>query len=232
MGGQACVFYGAAEFSRDIDLLVLVDSENLDRLRQALEDLGAKAIAVPPLEAVYLRSGHAVHFRCSRADVDGLRIDLMSSLRGLPKFEDLWQRRTSIEVIGEEVDLLSLEDLVSAKKTQRSKDWPMIQRLVEQHYFTNIESGNPEQIAFWLQELRTPQLLLDLTKFYPATAQRLVPSRPAIQAALNNDLLAISHALEQEEKTIKHQDRLYWEPLKRELEYLRHKKREKEQPKL
>ena len=24
MGGQACVFYGAAEFSRDVDLLVLV----------------------------------------------------------------------------------------------------------------------------------------------------------------------------------------------------------------
>lgn len=53
-------------YSRDLDLLVLVDSENLDHLRQALEDLEAKLIAVPPLEAVYLRSGHAVHFRCSR----------------------------------------------------------------------------------------------------------------------------------------------------------------------
>jgi hypothetical protein len=26
MGGQACVFYGAAEFSRDIDLALLADS--------------------------------------------------------------------------------------------------------------------------------------------------------------------------------------------------------------
>ena len=25
MGGQACVFYGAAEFSRDLDLVVLAD---------------------------------------------------------------------------------------------------------------------------------------------------------------------------------------------------------------
>jgi hypothetical protein len=25
MGGQACVFYGAAEFSRDTDLLILAD---------------------------------------------------------------------------------------------------------------------------------------------------------------------------------------------------------------
>lgn len=33
MGGQACVFYGAAEFSRDTDLGVLADLENLERLR-------------------------------------------------------------------------------------------------------------------------------------------------------------------------------------------------------
>jgi len=29
MGGQACVFYGAAEFSRDTDLLILADAANL-----------------------------------------------------------------------------------------------------------------------------------------------------------------------------------------------------------
>lgn len=35
MGGQACVFYGAAEFSRDTDLAILADDENLSRLRDA-----------------------------------------------------------------------------------------------------------------------------------------------------------------------------------------------------
>ncbi|MBI3875800.1 MAG: hypothetical protein HY300_07540, partial [Verrucomicrobia bacterium] len=33
MGGQACVFYGAAEFSRDTDFAVLAEPDNLDRLR-------------------------------------------------------------------------------------------------------------------------------------------------------------------------------------------------------
>ncbi len=33
-GGQACVFYGAAEFSRDTHLVILASSENLFR-RQA-----------------------------------------------------------------------------------------------------------------------------------------------------------------------------------------------------
>ena len=32
MGGQACVLYGAAEFSRDLDLALLPDPDNLDRL--------------------------------------------------------------------------------------------------------------------------------------------------------------------------------------------------------
>jgi hypothetical protein len=32
MGGQACVFYGAAEFSRDTDLALLASSENCARL--------------------------------------------------------------------------------------------------------------------------------------------------------------------------------------------------------
>jgi len=47
MGGQACVLYGAAEFSRDTDLAVLASSENLDRLRAALAELNATVIAVP-----------------------------------------------------------------------------------------------------------------------------------------------------------------------------------------
>ena len=54
MGGQACVFYGAAEFSRDVDLFIAVDESNLSRLRSALQELGAESIAVPPLENEYL----------------------------------------------------------------------------------------------------------------------------------------------------------------------------------
>ena len=38
MGGQACVLYGAAEFSRDLDLALLPDPTNLDRLQAALSN--------------------------------------------------------------------------------------------------------------------------------------------------------------------------------------------------
>ena len=67
MGGQACVFYGAAEFSRDTDFVILADAANLARLQKALAELQAEPIAVPPFEIKYLRRGHAIHFRCQSA---------------------------------------------------------------------------------------------------------------------------------------------------------------------
>src|SRR5262249_15761136 len=44
MGGQACILYGAAEFSRDIDLAVLASAKNLQHLRDALAELRAEPV--------------------------------------------------------------------------------------------------------------------------------------------------------------------------------------------
>ena len=44
MGGQACVFYGAAEFSRDSDFALLAEPANLARLQHALTELQAQVI--------------------------------------------------------------------------------------------------------------------------------------------------------------------------------------------
>jgi hypothetical protein len=125
MGGQACVFYGAAEFSRDTDLAIVADAANLARLRRALDDLQADVIAVPPFELKYLRCGHAIHFRCRHPKALRLRVDLMAKMAG-DAFPKLWERRTTIELPdGTRCDLLSPPDLAQAKKTQRDKDWLM-----------------------------------------------------------------------------------------------------------
>jgi hypothetical protein len=225
MGGQACVFYGAAEFSRDLDLLVLVEHEQMERLRTALADLNAEPIAVPEFSAENLRRGHAVHFRCTREDVDGLRVDLMSMLRGLPSFEELWERRTTFEVAREQIDVLSIADLVRAKKTQRDKDWPMIRRLVEQDYFARPDDLQPERAEFWLRELRTPELLIEVSQQNPDTARRAAVTRPAVVAALTGDAIAVARSLEDEERAERLLDQEYWAPLKRELEQIRRSRR-------
>ena len=75
IGGQACILYGAAEFSRDIDLAIMVSPENLEDLKMALEELAAERIFYPVFSEDALLKGHACHFRCQREDVKGLRID-------------------------------------------------------------------------------------------------------------------------------------------------------------
>ena len=131
------MLYGAAEFSRDADFVVLADSANLSRLQLALDELHAQRIAVPPFESRYLEMGLAIHFRCQHPDAARIRVDVMSKLRGVDEFNDLWTRRTTIETSSGEIDLLSLPDHVRAKKTQRDKYWPMLARLVEANYFEN-----------------------------------------------------------------------------------------------
>lgn len=44
MGGQACILYGGAEFSRDIDLAILASKKNFVRLAAALDELAAHVI--------------------------------------------------------------------------------------------------------------------------------------------------------------------------------------------
>ena len=47
MGGQACVFYGAAQVSKDVDLVLLDEEENFSRLLAALEQLNRENAAAP-----------------------------------------------------------------------------------------------------------------------------------------------------------------------------------------
>jgi hypothetical protein len=211
MGGQACVFYGAAEFSRDTDLAVLAQAENLARLRNALAELQAECIAVSPFEQQYLERGLAVHFRCRRPDVAGMRVDVMSRMRGLADFQGLWDRRTTLEIQGEAYDLLSLPDLVQTKKTQREKDWPMIARLVEANYFANRDEPSPAQVDFWLRELRTPELLIEAACRFPARLAAAFPDRDLLIHAQAGEPAALAGALRDEAEREKAADRAYWD---------------------
>ena len=85
MGGQACVLYGAAEFSRDTDFAILASQANLSRLRAAMAELQAEVIAVPPFHLKYLKKGHAIHFRCHAPEADGMRVDIMTKMRGVDR---------------------------------------------------------------------------------------------------------------------------------------------------
>ncbi len=226
MGGQACVLYGAAEFSRDCDIAILCDDENIGRLKAALAELDAIPIAVPPFEAAYLLRGHAIHFRCRAPQSADIRVDVMANMRGVAPFEALWSRRTTLtDDAGCRFEMMALGDLISAKKTQRDKDWPMIRRLVEAHYAAHQSDASEDRVRFWLRESRTPDLLIQLAARHPDAAAEVAFSRPLLQFATIGERNRLELALTEEEIQERKADRDYWEPLKRELEQIRRDRR-------
>ncbi|MDI6752475.1 MAG: hypothetical protein QME07_06485 [bacterium] len=225
IGGQACILYGAAEFSRDIDLAIMVSSSNLENLGLVLDELDAKRIFVPDLSLDVLTRGHACHFRCHREDVKGLRLDIMGKMRDVAPFPELWQRRQEIELseIGK-IPIIGLADLVRSKKTQRDKDWPMIRRLIEADIYKTSANPLQEKIYFWLSECRTTELLISLATKYPDIASNMVMIRPLLRAVLSSNQEEVQRLLRDEEDKERKLDRQYWAPLKAELEKWRQQK--------
>ncbi len=232
MGGQACIIYGAAEFSRDTDIAILAEPENLKRLRQAIAELDARVLAVPPFEPEYLARGHAVHFECGPTSVaPGMRLDVMAVMRNVPPFDVCWARRSTLgagELDG--IEVMGLEDLVNCKKTRRDKDWPMIRVLVERHYLDDTLEPTAERFRFWLRELRTSQLLTECverarthSEAAGAVLEEMAARRAATAiAARGGPAEDIDAALTAEEARERAADDAYWQPLIRELEALRH----------
>jgi len=202
--------------------------ENLARLEAALAELQADRIAVPPFDPAALARGHAVHFRCRAPGAEGLRVDVMTRLRAMPEFTSLWDRRTTlVDDDGVEYHLLCIPDLVQAKKTQRSKDWPVIELLVTIHHRQHASEATDDRVDFWLHEARTPELLVELCRQFPAQAAELTANRPLLRFARDQSLDDLRTALDAEVRAEQARDRDYWEPLRRELEQYRREHRDR-----
>lgn len=140
----------------------------------------------------------------------------------------LWERRTTfIDDDGVEYHLLCIPDLVHAKKTQRSKDWPVIELLVTIHYREHAGEATDDRVDFWLSEARTPELLVELCQRFPMQATAHVQRRPLLRLASEQSLDELRATLDAEVRAEQARDRDYWEPLRRELEQFRREHRDR-----
>ena len=92
---------------------------------------------------------------------------------------------------------------------------------VEASYFAGRDAPSEPAIDFWLRELRTPDLLIKVAQTYPSRSRLLLAERPLLSFAAAADPHGLTAALAEEERAERARDRLYWEPLRRELETLR-----------
>ena len=100
----------------------------------------------------------------------------------------------------------------------------MIRRLVEADYLAHYPGATSPQRAFWLRTCRTPEILFSLAANHPEEARPLLSVRPLLEHAFKNNLPALEAGLEEERRREQAADRVYWTPLRQELEKLRHRR--------
>jgi hypothetical protein len=231
MGGQAVwAYHAAVEGSRDLDVCVVAHRSAIPRLRAWLVARGARQAYLPPLERRWLDRGHTCHFVVPLGGGNEIRVDFCTRPARIPDPERLPERAQQVALAsGHSVRVLSRADLVATKKTQRVKDWAAIQALVDQDIAT-ADQPPTEQVRWWLREARDAETLAQLAAVASQDARTIARERPAVAAALAQDLDAIDLALGVEQARGIAADRAYQKTLARELEELRHRLRRSAPP--
>jgi hypothetical protein len=115
VGGYALAAHGWPRFTEDFDVWVEPTKANAHRVALALADFGFPAYAAHEAEFATLD-------RMTHLGVPPLRIDIMTSITGVPSFRQAWASRRAV-VLGSLADLVLLGslDAPTSKRPARSK---------------------------------------------------------------------------------------------------------------
>lgn len=126
VGGWAVGMYGSPRATKDIDFLISVGSNNLEKLEKALFDFGA-----PPVDIEkFKEKGNVIRIGSSP-----IQIDIINEADGI-NIDDCYSRKKIINVDGIDIVVISKEDLVKNKRASgRSMDIADAEKL-EKHGFS------------------------------------------------------------------------------------------------
>ena len=108
VGGYAVAKYSEPRFTKDLGILVSIDSVNAKEVYEALREFGAPLENLSPDD--FSKEGY--FYQMGR---DPLRIDIMMSIPGV-EFDGAWERRETVDLDGFKVNFISLSDLIRAKE--------------------------------------------------------------------------------------------------------------------
>ncbi len=129
VGGIAVNLYGIERSTADIDILMVLDEENLSKFLLAAGDLGLKPKMPVPLEdlmkpetrKIWIEEKHMRVFTLYDAENPFFLLDIL--IDPDPNFDMLYRNRTTIDLDGVPVPVISLADLVAMKEgTGRPQD--------------------------------------------------------------------------------------------------------------
>ncbi len=107
IGGIAAVLHGVPRATFDLDVLIEASMENVGRLLAALREAGFGTAALTTPEDVL---AHEI-----TVFKDRVRLDVLTRTPGIT-FVDAWSRRQTLSFGGQEFYILSVADLIAAKR--------------------------------------------------------------------------------------------------------------------
>jgi hypothetical protein len=108
VGGYALAAHGHPRATKDLDVWILMESSNADRLVAALDDFGMKSVGLEASD--FIEPDIVVQL-----GYPPLRIDLLTSASGV-EFETCWRRRMMVTVGSVDAEFISYEDLLANKR--------------------------------------------------------------------------------------------------------------------
>jgi predicted nucleotidyltransferase len=138
VGGFAAVIYGSPYLTTDVDVVPEWSKENLERLSAALESMHARVwTASEPGGLAFNRDAASL----GDADMWNLvtdhgRLDLTFVPTGTSGYEDLARDAVHLKILGVDVDVASLADVIRSKEAAgREKDrvvLPVLRRILDE----------------------------------------------------------------------------------------------------
>lgn len=124
VGGYAVGFHSRPRFTKDIDIWIADEPDNVDRAYRALVRFGAPAGVVNSLRT--MRPDEILYM-----GAPPMRVDVFKHVDGVD-FNHAYQNRTEADWDGVHVQLIGVEDLITAKRASGREQDMMDVRALEQ----------------------------------------------------------------------------------------------------
>jgi predicted nucleotidyltransferase len=124
VGGLALGAWGVVRGTKDVDIVVAPDAENLKRLAAVAEAIHGHVHAGEAFLSSQLAiAGQVAGGEQVAIETDLGRLDIVQGLNGIPAYDELNARSTKAEILGIEVAVCSIEDLKAMKRAAgRTRD--------------------------------------------------------------------------------------------------------------
>ncbi len=122
VGGYAVAFHGYPRYTKDIDIWISRERDNVQKLLKCLDDFGFGSLGLKAED--FMEGDHVVQL-----GYPPRRIDLITGIEGL-NFQVAYERRKTLDIEGLHICCVDLTDLIESKRIAgRLQDLADIEKL-------------------------------------------------------------------------------------------------------